>query len=91
MTFSVSRTGFAGHRDNAPRKILKTTNSSSVVLALGRLIWSRYKVWTLARTWSAAEAPPRSIMVIIDPMIIPTNIFIIRIAPLEMMVTISID
>ena len=54
MTFSVCIAGFDGHMVKAAMKILNTTKSRRVVVASGLLIWSTYKVWALASTWSAA-------------------------------------
>jgi hypothetical protein len=74
----VSKTGLEVHRVREARKILNMTSSKRVVVVSGRCIWPIYKVCTFARTWSAADMPPKSIMVIREPMIIPPNIFSMR-------------
>ena len=79
MTFLVSITGCVGHAVREARKILNTTKSKRVVVVSGRLIWSRYKVCAFAKTWSAADTPPKSIIVMMEPMIIPPNIFTMRV------------
>ena len=78
VIFFVSNAGLVGHRVREARKILKKTSSRSVVVVPGRWIWSKYRVWAFARTLSAADTPPKSIMVMREPIIIPPNIFSIR-------------
>jgi hypothetical protein len=74
----VSKAGLAGHRVREARKILKKTSSRSVVVVSGRWSWSKNKVCPFARTLSAADTPPKSIMVMREPIIIPPNIFSMR-------------
>jgi hypothetical protein len=74
----VSNAGLVGHRVREARKILKKTSSRSVVVVSGLWIWSKYKVCAFARTLSAADTPPKSIMVMREPIIIPPNIFSMR-------------
>jgi len=78
MTSFVSITGFVGHAVREAKKILNTTKSKSVVVVSGRLICSRYNICAFARIWSAADAPPKSIMVKMEPIIIPPNICSMR-------------